>query len=87
MQILLTEAQSELLTAVEASTVMIIKKDPTNKLITHVITGIMGPGGLQALAVRETPEEVARRVNNALRAQVSEFRIDVPNELLGFKDN
>lgn len=70
MQICLTDQQNGLIFTIEAAAVLTCRKDPTSNLVTHVITNIMGPKGLQAYAVLESTQEVARRVNAALGSTI-----------------
>lgn len=89
MHIILTDDRSGMQVSVEATTVLLTRRDPENKLISHVITGIVNPstGQFQALAVREGPMEIARRVNAAKRIELSKCEIDYPENVLGFENN
>lgn len=78
MQIKLTEYKTENPFTMEASLILLSRKDPTEIGATHIITGIQGPGGLQAMKVSESPEEVGLLVNRAAKC-------DIPQELLGYK--
>ena len=87
MHICLTDDKSGLILTIEAGLVMSTQRDPQTKLVTMVLTGVQGPQGLKMIAVRETPMEIARRVNAALVCQFSAGEIKASEEMLGFQNN
>ena len=87
MHICLTDEKHNTVVTIEAGVILTARRSPENQLITQVITAVMGPNGPMSLSVRESPVEVSRRVNAAMRAQGSEFRLDAAESLLGFENN
>jgi hypothetical protein len=56
----------------------IVHDEPTEpSAVTHVITGITAQGQLQSFVVIETPLEIGRRINAALKC-------DIPPDVLGY---
>ena len=70
MLIRLTEASSKHGMTLSHSVILMCRRDPANPLLTHVMTGIMGPRGLTAFEVSESPEHIALMVNQAEKAEV-----------------
>ena len=86
MHVCFTDASTGLIGTIESSLIMLCRRDPKSKLTTHMVTGVMGQGGLQAINIRETPMEMARRCN-AATAFVT-IKGEPPAEaVLGFENN
>ena len=66
MHIVLTDAKRNRIFSVEHTLVMFAEWNRDGELTTSVVTGMRGPNGqLEAFGVKESPQEVARRVNYA----------------------
>lgn len=80
MQIVLTEFKTGSFITIEHSLILTSRKDPSTIGATHCISGIQGPGGLQAFNVKESPEEIGLMCNRASKC-------DIDPTLLGFKSS
>ncbi len=71
MMIRLTSFKSKSGITLRADQILFCRKSPEDKITTHVVTGIMGPKGLEAFAVEESPEQIALMVNAILGANMT----------------
>lgn len=86
MYIILTSQETGHSVLVSASTVLYARRNPKSQLCTDVVTGIMGPGGPQAFVVKESVEEVGRRIIESLRFANPQLE-EAPLSALGFPTN
>ena len=70
MHIRLTEVSTNAGMTLGAQTILMCRRDKNDIGSTHVMTGIMGPQGLIAFAVKETPEEIALMINAAEKSEI-----------------
>jgi len=70
MHIRLTEVSTNAGMTLGSQTILMCRRDKNDIGSTHVMTGIMGPQGLIAFAVKETPEQIALMINAAERSEV-----------------
>lgn len=88
MQIMTTDAKNGSDLAIEAAQILWIRRPSgdNNALImeTHITTALMGPNGPLAFAVKESVDEIARRVNYARSIKPGD---PYDASLLGFKSN
>jgi len=77
MQIIVTQDDSHEC-AISAEIITFVHRAAENKLLTYVVTGVPGPKGPMAFLVKESPIEVARRINNALKSEVHPALLGFP---------
>jgi hypothetical protein len=76
MHVAFTEANKngdkDLISTIESSLVLMVRRDPANPLVIHMVTSMPGQNGMfTAHQIRESPEEMSRRVNIASAATLA----------------
>jgi hypothetical protein len=87
VQICYTDDLSGLIATIESNLVLACKKDAKNMLLTQMLTGVQGPQGFTVFMVRETPMEIAKRVNAAKMAEGHPEAKWPTSGDLGFQEN
>ena len=87
MQICYTDDLNGLIATIESNLVLACKKDPKNMILTQMLTGVQGPQGFTVFVVRESPQEIAKRVNAAKMAEAPPNANWPTSAELGFQDN